>query len=119
MKKLFALFAVVALMGCAEKAPLTAEEQWKGYCKSIGNAARSILLDRQNGIEKTAAIEHADKVEDETTKKFVFEIIEYVYAMPETAFKEDMKAARDKIRAEYTEKCVATPFETMPDYKPL
>lgn len=52
MKKLFALAAVIALVGCAEKKPLTPEEQWHGYCKSIGNAARSIMLDRQNAIEK-------------------------------------------------------------------
>lgn len=42
MKKLFALAAVIALVGCAEKKPLTPEEQWHGYCKSIGNAAPSI-----------------------------------------------------------------------------
>ena len=57
MKKLFALAAVIALVGCAEKKPLTPEEQWHGYCKSIGNAARSIMLDRQNAIEKDKAID--------------------------------------------------------------
>ena len=80
MKKLFALAAVIALVGCAEKKPLTPEEQWHGYCKSIGNAARSIMLDRQNAIEKDKAIEHANKVEDEMTKAFALEIIEDVYA---------------------------------------
>ena len=83
MKNLFALAAVIALVGCAEKKPLTPEEQWHGYCKSIGNAARSIMLDRQNAIEKEKAIEHANKVEDEMTKAFALEIIEDVYALPE------------------------------------
>ena len=78
MKKLFALAAVIALVGCVEKKPLTPEEQWHGYCKSIGNAARSIMLDRQNAIEKDKAIEHANKVEDEMTKAFALEIIEDV-----------------------------------------
>ncbi len=41
-----------------------------------GNAARSILFDRQQAIEKSQAIEHANKIEDEITKKFIFNIIE-------------------------------------------
>lgn len=39
MKKLLALSVLIALVGCAEKKPLTAEEQWQGYCRSVGNAA--------------------------------------------------------------------------------
>ena len=94
MKNLFALAAVIALVGCAEKKPLTPEEQWHGYCKSIGNAARSIMLDRQNAIEKDKAIEHANKVEDEMTKTFALEIIEDVYALPEAEIKSDIEGAR-------------------------
>ncbi len=52
MKKLLALSFMLALAGCAEKKPLTPEEQWQGYCRSVGNAARTIMLDRQNAIEK-------------------------------------------------------------------
>ena len=119
MKKLFALAAVIALVGCAEKKPLTPEEQWHGYCKSIGNAARSIMLDRQNAIEKEKAIEHANKVEDEMTKAFALEIIEDVYALPEAEIKSDIEGAREKIRVKYAEKCIATPHTEMPDYKPF
>ena len=103
MKNLFALAAVIALVGCAEKKPLTPEEQWHGYCKSIGNAARSIMLDRQNAIEKDKAIEHANKVEDEMTKTFALEIIEDVYALPEAEIKSDIEGAREKVRVKYTE----------------
>lgn len=117
MNKLFALAAVIAVAGCAEKQPLTPEEQWKGYCTSVGNAARTIMLDRQNAIEKEQALAHADKVEDETTRKFIFEIIETVYAMPEQEVKGDVDAAREKIKAQYTEKCLATPYDEMPDYR--
>jgi hypothetical protein len=119
MKKLLALAAVIALTGCAEKKPLTPEEQWHGYCKSVGNAARSILLDRQNGIEKDKAIEHAEKVEDETTKAFVLNIIEDVYAMPTATLRDNVEESREKIREEVTAKCVATPHDKMPDYKPF
>ena len=119
MKNLFALAAVIALVGCAEKKPLTPEEQWHGYCKSIGNAARSIMLDRQNAIEKDKAIEHANKVEDEMTKAFALEIIEDVYALPEAEIKSEIEGAREKIRVKYTEKCIATPHTEMPDYKPF
>lgn len=119
MKKLIALAAIVALTGCAEKKPLTPEEQWHGYCKSIGNAARSIMLDRQNAIEKKQAIEHADKVDDEITKTFILDIIENVYALPRNEIKDDMSGAQEKIRIEYTNKCIATPHDKMPDYKPF
>ena len=119
MKNLFALAAVIALVGCAEKKPLTPEEQWHGYCKSIGNAARSIMLDRQNAIEKDKAIEHANKVEDEMTKAFALEIIEDVYALPEAEIKSDIEGAREKVRVKYIEKCIATPHTEMPDYKPF
>ena len=87
MKKLFALSLMVALVGCAEKKPLTPEEQWHGYCRSVGNAARSI--------------------------------IDEVYALPEHEIKTDVDAAREKVRAEFTEKCIATPHDKMPDYKPF
>lgn len=112
-----ALVALVMLTGCAEKKPLTPEEQWHGYCKSIGNAARSIMLDRQNAIEKSQAIEHANKVDDEITKTFILNIIEHVYALPETAIRQDVDAAREKVRVEFTEKCLQTPHDKMPDYK--
>ncbi len=53
MKKVLFLVLGLVLAGCSEKKPLTPEEQWHGYCTSMGNAARSIMLDRQNAIEKT------------------------------------------------------------------
>ena len=119
MKKLLALGILVALTGCAEKKPLTPQEQWHGYCTSVGNAARSIVLDRQNGIEKDKAIEHADKIDDETTKGFILNIIDEVYALPAEEIKADVKAAREKVRAEFTAKCIATPHDELPDYKPF
>lgn len=119
MKKLLALSVMVALVGCAEKKPLTPEEQWQGYCRSVGNAARSIMLDRQNAIAKDKAIEHANKVEDETTRKFALGIIEEVYAIPATDINKDVEAEREKVGVEFTEKCIATPHSEMPDYKPF
>ena len=91
MKKLLALSFMLALAGCAEKKPLTPEEQWQGYCRSVGNAARTIMLDRQNAIEKEKAIEHANKIDDETTKGFIRNIIDEVYAIPAEEIKADVK----------------------------
>ncbi|OTG88314.1 hypothetical protein B9T31_02005 [Acinetobacter sp. ANC 4558] len=119
MKKLVVLVVFAMLVGCAEKKPLTMEEQWHGYCKSVGNAARTIMLDRQNAIEKDQAIEHANKIDDDTTKTFILEIIEYVYALPEREIKQDIEGAREKVRSEFTAKCIATPHDKMPDYKPF
>ena len=119
MKKILVVTAVLALMGCAEKKPLTPEEQWQGYCRSVGNAARTIMLDRQNAIEKERAIEHANKIEDDSTRNFILEIIEQVYALPLEEINGDVDAAREKVRTQFTEKCIATPHDKMPDYKPF
>jgi hypothetical protein len=119
MKKLFAISIVAALVGCAEKAPLTPEQQWQGYCKSVGNAARTILLDRQNGIEQQAAVEHAEKLEDPTTKKFILEIIAEVYQLPSEGLNDEPDVKREKIRAQVTERCQSTPFDEIPEYKPF
>ncbi|MCA4788783.1 hypothetical protein [Acinetobacter towneri] len=119
MKKILVVTAVLALMGCAEKKPLTPEEQWQGYCRSVGNAARTIMLDRQNAIEKERAIEHANKIQDDITRNFISEIIEQVYALPLEEINGDVDAAREKVRTQFTEKCIATPHDKMPDYKPF
>ena len=119
MKKILVVTAVLALLGCAEKKPLTPEEQWQGYCRSVGNAARTIMLDRQNAIEKERAIEHANKIEDDITRNFISEIIEQVYALPLEEINGDVDAAREKVRTQFTEKCIATPHTEMPDYKPF
>ena len=102
MKKILVVTAVLALMGCAEKKPLTPEEQWQGYCRSVGNAARTIMLDRQNAIEKERAIEHANKIEDDITRNFILEIIAQVYALPIEEINADVDAAREKVRAQFT-----------------
>jgi len=105
MKKLFTLMALVALVGCAEKKPLTPEEQWKGYCT--------------NTITKEAAIEHANKIEDEITKTFILDIIEQVYAFPIDEISKDPEASRNQFKQKITEKCIATPHDKMPNYKPF
>lgn len=120
MKKLFVLaLCVTAFAGCAKKAPLTPEEQWKGYCTSIGNAGRSIMLDRQNGITQKEALEYANKVEDETTRSFALGAIKDVYAMNETELRDDVEARRESYKQQLIEKCVNTPHDSMPDYKPF
>jgi MinD-like ATPase involved in chromosome partitioning or flagellar assembly len=119
MNKLFTLMVLVALVGCAEKKPLTAEEQWKGYCTSVGNAANTIMYDRQNNIDKAAALEHANKIEDATTKTFILDIIEQVYAFPLAEITADPEASRSQFKQKIKEKCIATPHDKMPDYKPF
>ena len=117
MKKVFLIAIGLVLFGCADKKQLTPAEQWHGYCVSVGNAARSITLDRQNGIEQKQAKEHADKIEDETTRKFIFEIIETVYAMPIDQLKANPDAEREQLKQKFTEQCLATPHDQLPKYK--
>lgn len=124
MKKLISLSAVAALVlvaGCAEKKPATPEEIWKGYCTSIGNAARTIVLDRQNGILYKEAADYAAKVTDPTTKGFVTEYLEKIYAVPEAELKADRNAIQEKFRAQAFEQCLKSPHDPkkMPDYKPF
>lgn len=117
MKKFFLIAIALVLAGCAEKKPLTPAEQWHGYCVSVGNAARSITLDRQNGIEQKEATEHAGKIEDETTRKFIFGIIEHVYAVPTDQLKADPDALREQLKQKFTAQCLATPHDKLPKYK--
>lgn len=117
MKKFLPLTVLVALVGCGEKKPLTPEEQWHGYCTSMGNAARSILLDRQNGIQKTQAVEHANKIEEPFTKTFILSIVEQVYALPQQQVTNKPDAIREQIRTEVTQKCLVTPHDKVPNYK--
>ncbi|ENX47969.1 hypothetical protein F943_02635 [Acinetobacter ursingii NIPH 706] len=119
MKKVLFLVLGVVLAGCSEKKPLTPEEQWHGYCTSMGNAARSIMLDRQNAIEKNQAVEHAKKIEDEITRTFILKIIDEVYALPIAQLQNNPDEARENIRKQTTEQCIATPHDKMPHYKPF
>ena len=107
------------LAACADKKPLTPEEQWHGYCRSMGNAARSILLDRQNGIEKVAAVEHADKITDQFTREFILKIINNVYDLSPDQIKTDPTESRESLRQKVTDECIATPHDKLPDYKPF
>lgn len=124
MQKLVVLSAIstiLLMVGCTEKKPATPEEIWKGYCTSIGNAARSITLDRQNGITHKEAVDYANKVKDATTKQFVTEYLEKIYALPETELKADKDAVQAKFKQQAFEQCLNTPHDPkkMPDYKPF
>ena len=123
MKSLVILSISAALLmsGCAEKKPATPEEIWQGYCTSIGNAARTIALDRQNGITKQQAIDYANKVTDATTKGFVLEYLEKIYDLPDAELKADKDAVQARFKKEAYEQCVNTPHDPkkMPDYKPF
>ena len=112
MKKVLWIATVMLLSACAEKKPLTPAEQWHGYCVSVGNAARSIALDRQK-----QATEHASKVEDEMTRQFIFKILENVYALPVEQLKGDPDAIREKLKQQFMQQCLATPHDKMPKYK--
>jgi len=119
MKKILLIAMSLFFVGCSEKKPLTPEEQWHGFCTSVGNAARSIVFDRQQAIEKAQAVEHANKIEDDITKKFILNIIEKVYAIPKEELTKDQQAVQEKVRKQMMEECLSTPHEKMPRYKPF
>ena len=119
MKKFLVLGVMVALVGCAEKKPLTPEEQWQGYCKSIGNAARSIMLDRQNIIPKDQAVTHANQVQDPIIKKMVMQLIDEAYQYSDAEVKQDKDIFREQFKEKAYQRCLTTPHDKMPNYKPF
>lgn len=118
MKTIVLITMAVLLTACAKK-PLTPEEQWHGYCTSMGNAARSIIFDRQQSIDKKQAVEHADKIEDEFTRKFILNIIEKAYAIPQDQLKADPDALQETFKQQMIQECLVTPHDKMPNYKPF
>lgn len=117
MKKILLIAVSLFFVGCSEKKPLTPEEQWHGFCTSVGNAARSIVFDRQQAIEKTQAVEHANKIEDDITKKFILNVIDKVYAIPKEELTKDSQALQEKVRKQAMDECLETPHDKMPKYK--
>lgn len=123
MKKriVLSMLAGVFLVACSQKPEATPEQKWAGYCTSIGNAARTITLDRQNGITKQEALDYANKVTDPTTKGFLLAQIEAVYAFPADQLKVDKDAIQAQFKQQATDACLKTPHDpaNMPDYKPF
>ena len=123
MKKriVLSMLAGVFLVACSQKPEATPEQKWAGYCTSIGNAARTITLDRQNGITKQEALDYANKVTDPTTKGFLLAQIEAVYAFPADQLKVDKDAIQAQFKQQATDACLKTPHDPahMPDYKPF
>lgn len=123
MKKriVLSMLAGVFLVACSQKPEATPEQKWAGYCTSIGNAARTITLDRQNGITQQEALDYANKVTDATTKGFLLAQIEEIYAFPADQLKVDKDAIQAQFKQQATDACLKTPHDpaNMPDYKPF
>lgn len=82
----------------------------------MGNAARSILFDRQQAIEKSQAIEHANKIEDEITKNSSLILLKSLRHSTRR-IKTNPEALQEKIRKQMTDECLVTPHDKMPNYK--
>jgi hypothetical protein len=117
MKKVVLIALGLILMGCGKKEPLTPEQQWHGYCVSIGNAARSIALDRQNGIEEKQAKEHASKIEDEMTVNLFSKLLKRFTDFQSDQLKSDPDAIREHLKKKFTDQCLVTPHDKLPNYK--
>lgn len=109
----------LALVACSEPKPLSKEEQWQGYCKSFGHAARAIFHDRQNGITEAEAREHASKVEDPIIKAMLSEQIDLAYAQAKVAGKFAQQELMEPFMQAAEQKCLATPYTDIPKFKPL
>ena len=75
----------------------------------MGNAARSILFDRQQAIEKSQAIEHANKIEDEITKNSSLILLKSLRHSTRR-IKTNPEALQEKIRKQMTDECLDLPM---------
>ncbi len=58
------------------------------------------------------------KLKTKLRKKFIFNIIEKVYAIPQDELKTNPEALQEKIRKQMTDECLVTPhYDKMPNYK--
>lgn len=108
MKKLLLLvLGSVVLTGCGGHKQVSPQEAWQGFCKSIPSAAFNIMTDRQQGIDKNAALENAKKIQDQYARDYLVSLVEEAYNVPlyeQMAQKE--KAMADFGKGRY-ESCVA------------
>jgi hypothetical protein len=51
------------------------------------------------------------------TSKFIFEIIETVYRLPVDQLKSDPDAIREDLKKKFTDQCLVTPHDKLPNYK--
>ena len=119
MKKIIVIGTALLLAACSEKPPLMPEQQWQGFCTSLGNAARSIMLDRQSGIDKARALEHANRVEDPLIKEMILKILDQAYLQPRVEGKQAKLDVQEKFKQQAYEQCLSTPHDRMPQYKKL
>ncbi|MEB3767841.1 hypothetical protein [Acinetobacter sp. MD2] len=83
MKKcLLVMMPLFAMAGCGQSKPLTSQEAWHNFCQTIPSAAYNIMTDRQQNIAKSAAIEHAKKLQEPHAQKFLVNLIEEAYKVP-------------------------------------
>lgn len=83
MKKvLLILIPVIGMVGCGQSKQLSPKEAWKNFCTTIPSAAYNIMTDRQQNIQKEAALEHAKKIQDVHAQKFLVSLVEEAYNIP-------------------------------------
>ncbi|MEB3754770.1 hypothetical protein [Acinetobacter sp. MD2(2019)] len=83
MKKLMLLMIpVLGMVGCGQSKQVSSAEAWQNFCKNIPGAAYNIMTDRQQNIQKTAALEHAKKVQEPHAQKYLIALIEEAYQVP-------------------------------------
>lgn len=79
-KRAIGLVVLSVCLTACEQQPLTAEQKKQGHCRSVAQAAKAIMLDRQQGIPLQQAIEHAKKIPDLTTRNQMLQFVEQAYA---------------------------------------
>lgn len=105
MKRILFL-AVVALAGCGQQKEVTPQEAWQKFCTSIPSASYNIMTDRQQGIAKEKALEHAKKLQEPKAQQYVVSLIEEAYKVPLYDQMTDKEKAMDDFTKNRYESCL-------------
>lgn len=106
MKLIVLLLSGLVLVGCGEQKPVTPQEAWQSFCKSIPSASFNIMTDRQQGIEKEKALEHAKKLQEPKAQQYVVSLIEEAYKVPLYTQMNDKEKAMDDFTKNRYESCL-------------
>lgn len=100
------MIPVIGMVGCGQSKQLSPKEAWQNFCTTIPGAAYNIMTDRQQNIQKAAALEHAKKVQELHAQKFLVNLVEEAYKVPVYDQLEKQQQAMENFSKGRYEECI-------------
>lgn len=102
----FILMTSLAIMGCGEKKPLSAEEKWEKFCKTYEVASYYIMSDRQHNVELKKAVEHVEKLPKGKQRDMMLELVRAAHQVPKYDQLDDKERAMDEFKQGKYQSCL-------------